>query len=319
MISVVIPCYNAAATLAATLESVLAQKADHEVIVIDDGSTDASPSIIARFGSRIRVRTTSNQGVSVARAMGTAIAEGQFIQYVDSDDLLEPGTLLARRLALEESNCDVAHTDWQKFNVGADGAVILGAIIRPDIAALSADAEIATATSRFWAPPAALLYRREIIRTLAWHRRLPVIQDARFLYDAAAAGGRFTYVAGVGARYRVSPSSLSRRSRSQFIADCALNASEIEDAWRKRGALSMAKESALADMWGHVATSTLLLGLGEFEIARQGVNRNGLRRQKFEVGFALRALLGPSRAATLARVLLSSRAALRSGGREGLK
>src|ERR1700746_804713 len=89
---------------------------------------------------------------------GTKLACGQYIQYLDSDDLLAPATLSARLEAIGTSGADLAHTDRQKWECSLGGADVLADIIRPDLAAIERDPEVATATSEFWAPPAALLY-----------------------------------------------------------------------------------------------------------------------------------------------------------------
>lgn len=312
MISVVIPCYNAAATLADTIASALSQDAEHEVIVVDDGSTDRSPDVLDQYARRVQVIRTPNCGASAARTLGTSRASGQYIQYLDSDDILTPGTLKSRREALEASEADVAHTDWRKFSVNDDGLVVPGAIMRPDIEALARNAEIATATSTFWAPPAALLYRRQIIdRVGAWHPAMPVVQDARYLFEAAARGARFTYVPGIGAEYRVSPDSLSRRNAEQFINDCALNAEEIEHIWLHRGDLSLEQRAALASMWSHVATASLFGAFDGFENARRNHNRHAAYNLKFEVASALRFLIGKDQAAHIARTVPRIKSALR--------
>ncbi len=307
MISVVIPCYNAAATIAETIESALAQDVDKEIIVVDDGSTDASQAALAAFGPRIRSVATENRGASAARDTGTALATGAFIQYLDSDDLLTPGTLATRLAALEDSGADVAHTDWRRFSIGADGATVDGPVVKPDVADIAADAEAATASGRFWAPPAALLYRRSAVERIGgWHPSLPVIQDARFLFDIAASGALFVHAPGVGARYRVSADSLSRRNVGRFVADCAFNAREIEALWRARSALSAGRERALAQMWTHVAAAALDHGLDDFALARQGYNRAARRRVLFEAGAVLRSLIGPR--ATAAALAAARRA-----------
>ena len=304
MISVVIPCYNAAATLRETIDSVLAQDTQCEMIVVDDGSSDASAEILQSYGERLRWLSTPNRGASAARTLGTEMARGRFIQYLDSDDLLVPGTLAARRAALEASGADVAHTDWQKLEQEADTSFRLADLMRPDTAAIERDAETAAATGTFWAPPAALLYRRDIVERIgSWSPSLPVIQDARFLFDAAALGARFQYVPGVGALYRVTAGSLSRRSTARFIADCARNAEEIEALWRRQEPLSNARRKALAGMWTHVATSALINGLDQFERARDGYNRIASRRVTFEIAFMLRAALGPPRSAAVVNVV----------------
>jgi glycosyltransferase involved in cell wall biosynthesis len=310
MISVIIPCYNAERTLAATIASALEQDVEKEVIVVNDGSTDGSGEIIDEFSGRIRSLSTPNRGVSSARDSGTKLACGQYIQYLDSDDLLAPATLGARLEAV--SNADVAHTDWQKLEFGENGTYVLADIIRPDLDAIERDAEEATATSEFWAPPAALLYRREIVERIGgWPAGLPVIQDARYLFEAARHKARFAYVTGVGAYYRVLPDSLSRRNLTRFIADCARNASEIETIWRGQGALAPSRVDALARMWAFVVQGTLLNGLDEFEEARARYNGLAARRSLFETGCLLRRMVGAGAAASVLQAGLQSKRVLR--------
>jgi glycosyltransferase involved in cell wall biosynthesis len=310
MISVIIPCYNAEGTLAATIASALEQDVEKEVIVVNDGSTDGSAEIIDEFSDRIRSLSTPNRGVSSARESGTKLACGQYIQYLDSDDLLAPGTLGARLEAV--SNADVVHTDWQKLEFGRDGTYILAEIIRPDLAAIERDPEEATATSEFWAPPAALLYRREIVERIGgWPAGLPVIQDARYLFEAARHKARFAHVAGVGAYYRVLPDSLSRRNLTRFITDCARNVSEIETIWRGQGILAPSRVDTLARMWAFVVQGALLNGLDEFEEARARYNGLAARRSLFETGCVLRRMVGASAAASVLQAGLKSKRLLR--------
>jgi glycosyltransferase involved in cell wall biosynthesis len=310
MISVIIPCYNAERTLAATIASALEQDVEKEVIVVNDGSTDGSAEIISEFGNRIRSLSTANRGVSSARESGTKLACGQYIQYLDSDDLLAPATLGARLEAV--SNADVAHTDWQKLEFGRGGTYVLADIIQPNLAAIERDAEEATATSEFWAPPAALLYRREIVERIGgWPAGLPVIQDARYLFEAARYKARFAYVAGVGAYYRVLPDSLSRQNLTRFIADCARNASEIETIWRGQGTLAPSRVEALARMWAPVVKAALLNGLDEFEEARARYNGLAARQSLFEAGFLLRRIVGASAATSVLQAALRSKRTLR--------
>lgn len=304
MISVVIPCYNAAATLRETVESALAQEGPREVIVVDDGSTDGSPAVIAEFKGLISAVRTENRGVSAARNLGTSMAKGDYIQYLDSDDLIAMGTLAQRRAALEHSGADIAHTDWQKLVETPDGAWHHDEIVRPDLPSLDRDAEAATATSQFWAPPAALLYRRTIVeRVGAWSSHLPVIQDARFLFDAAVHGARFTYVPGIGAHYRVRSGSLSRGNYERFIADCATNAAEIEALWRSRGPLTEARRQALAQIWTHVAMASANHNLPSFRMARRGHNGVAERNLRLELAAVLRLVMGGAgTAAVLSRL-----------------
>jgi len=140
LISVVIPCYNSADTIAATIESVLSQEVETEIIVVNDGSTDGSADVLERLRPAIQVITTPNRGASAARNAGTELATGEFIQYIDSDDLLAPQTLAARVDSIERTKTDLAHTGWQKFTIDASGTAIPGEISIPDLRVLAEDA-----------------------------------------------------------------------------------------------------------------------------------------------------------------------------------
>jgi glycosyltransferase involved in cell wall biosynthesis len=102
-VSVIIPAYNAAKFIRATIASVLAQThADLEVIVVDDGSVDETASLveaIAQDDSRVRLHRQANAGVSAARNAALALASGAYIAPIDADDLWHP-TKLEKQLAI---------------------------------------------------------------------------------------------------------------------------------------------------------------------------------------------------------------------------
>jgi glycosyltransferase involved in cell wall biosynthesis len=92
--SVVIPAYNAETTLARAIDSVCAQTwPAHEIIVVDDGSRDASAVIARSFGERVRLVQQPNRGVSVARNAGAAVATGDWLAFLDADDWYAPERL----------------------------------------------------------------------------------------------------------------------------------------------------------------------------------------------------------------------------------
>jgi glycosyltransferase involved in cell wall biosynthesis len=93
-ISIIIPAYNSEKTIAATIDSALVQDFQNlELIVVDDGSTDSTPRILDRYLPRISVIHQSNRGSSAARNAGAAIASGEFLAFLDADDLWLPGKL----------------------------------------------------------------------------------------------------------------------------------------------------------------------------------------------------------------------------------
>ncbi len=100
LVSILIPAYNASRTIAETLHSALAQTWEpKEIIVVDDGSTDATPAILKEFESRgVRSVRQENQGAAVARNLAFSLCKGDFIQWLDADDLLAPDKI-ERQLA----------------------------------------------------------------------------------------------------------------------------------------------------------------------------------------------------------------------------
>ena len=99
-ISVIIPCHNDGAYLAAALDSVFEQSTPPtEVIVVDDGSTDDSAEVARRYGDQVRLVSQHNQGISAARNAGLAAATGDLIAFLDADDLWTRDSL-GQRLVL---------------------------------------------------------------------------------------------------------------------------------------------------------------------------------------------------------------------------
>lgn len=104
VLSVVIPTRNRAYLVSEAIESALNQRPGHvEVIVVDDGSTDDTAKVVTdNFGSRIRLlHTSERRGVGAARNAGLRVARGEFIAFLDDDDLWLPGKLDAELNALE--------------------------------------------------------------------------------------------------------------------------------------------------------------------------------------------------------------------------
>jgi glycosyltransferase involved in cell wall biosynthesis len=124
-VSVVLPVYDVAGYLAECLESILTQSMpDFEIVAVDDGSTDTSPAILADYADRdprLRVVRQPNAGLGAARNTGIDAARGQFLWFVDSDDLLAPGALQALLSPLTATGSDFA--TGNAWRLTADGPV----------------------------------------------------------------------------------------------------------------------------------------------------------------------------------------------------
>lgn len=120
VISVIIPTFNRAHLLGQAVRSVLDQQFESlEIIIVDDGSTDETPMVVAEMGSSVRYVRQDNKGAAAARNVGVELAKGQYIAFLDSDDLFLPeklrmqsavlasdpdvGMVYARALVMDES------------------------------------------------------------------------------------------------------------------------------------------------------------------------------------------------------------------------
>lgn len=111
-VSVIMPAYNAEATLKASAESVLGQSMrELELIIVDDGSKDATPSVgkaLAESDPRVRFVSQPNSGPAAARNRGFDMARGKYVTLADSDDLLDPDMLKVMLEAAESTGADTA-------------------------------------------------------------------------------------------------------------------------------------------------------------------------------------------------------------------
>ncbi|EDX84168.1 glycosyl transferase, group 2 family protein [Synechococcus sp. PCC 7335] len=115
--SVIVPVYNGAQTIHATLESVFQQTAqDFELIVIDDGSTDSTLEVVSKFDDpRLRVFSYCNAGVATSRNRGVDHASGKYISFIDADDLWTPKKLALQLEALESTPEAAVAYSWTNY------------------------------------------------------------------------------------------------------------------------------------------------------------------------------------------------------------
>ncbi len=125
VVSIVMPCYNAAAHLPQSVGSVQAQTlADWELIAVDDGSSDGTLAWLqAQTDARIHVYAQPNRGVSAARNAGLAGARGHYLAFLDADDTWAPGFLQKMLAALDaRPDAVLAYCGWQRTGLADDRA-----------------------------------------------------------------------------------------------------------------------------------------------------------------------------------------------------
>jgi glycosyltransferase involved in cell wall biosynthesis len=159
-VSIVIPCYNAEPYIAATIRSVLAQDLPAmEIIVVDDGSSDRSLDVVREQFPAVRVVAQANQGVAAARNHGLSLARGEWVAFVDADDIWLPGKLKAQFDEMAATpGCRMSYTAWQVWPSVAP---------EPDAGYLAQLAELAGDSSR-WSGATGWIYPQLLLDCVVW-------------------------------------------------------------------------------------------------------------------------------------------------------
>lgn len=225
-VSILIPAYNAEPWLAATLESALAQTWQNcEVIVVDDGSQDQSLALARRFEPRgVRVLAQTNAGASAARNRALREAQGDFIQFLDADDLISPRKIAAQVALLERQPAGaVATCAWGRFTDDPANARFVDTAVFRDFAPLDF-LVLGASTGAMMHPSAWLVPRAVAERAGPWDESLSLNDDGEYFCRVTLASSGLAFCADPDAKsyYRSGlPASLSQRRtkparRSQF-------------------------------------------------------------------------------------------------------
>lgn len=181
-LSVVMPVYNGEKYLKEAIDSVLNQTyTDFELLIIDDGSIDSSVEIINTIkDSRIRLlKNEKNQGVAYTRNVGLKEAKGEFLAWMDCDDLAEPNRLEIQINYLKENlEVGICGTALKRFGDGT-----------PHISQLFSNSEVIKAALLFYTSirPATAMYRMKMVKKaqLKYDPRLAIAEDYDFFFEAS--------------------------------------------------------------------------------------------------------------------------------------
>ena len=200
LVSVIVPAYNRADTIGATLDTITSQTGwPFEIIVIDDGSSDDTAAIARRHAPQARVFVQENQRRSAARNNGARLAAGEFLYFFDSDDLMEPDAIarLAGCLA-SHPNTAVAYGSVLQF---VDDPAI--AVPRTWACDKSGDLLASQLEQPFLIPIMALVRKEWFERVSGMTTKLDYCEDYHFFLKLSALGAKYQYLSGLPvARYR---------------------------------------------------------------------------------------------------------------------
>lgn len=212
--SIVIAAYDAEATVAAAVRSALAQtRSDLEVVVVDDGSVDDTVARVQAVGDdRVRLVRQENRGPGAARNAGIAVARGEYVSLLDSDDLLLPTFLEEMHQALRQASGDrFAYTDAWCFEQdrGRFRRTTAMARQRPPLGPLAPGAFLDQLARRNFVFNAVMVRRERLEAVGGYAPDLPRAQDYELWLRLAAAGCEGVRVPGPLGVYRLRSDSLS--------------------------------------------------------------------------------------------------------------
>lgn len=211
-VSVIIPSYNCERYLAEAIDSVLAQTYQNlEIIVVDDGSTDDTAKLLQGYGKRIRAIHQQNQGVALARNHGIQQAQGEWIAFLDADDVFLPHKLAAQiTLAAEYPELGMIHSGWHR--VDAQGHLLMTVEPWHQVPKLTLESWLR------WKPvlPSAMLFRRWWLQQAGgFDPRFPPAEDTDLVLRLSLMGCSAKWLPQVTVNYRQHDSSAMHKGLPQ--------------------------------------------------------------------------------------------------------
>jgi glycosyltransferase involved in cell wall biosynthesis len=246
LVSILICAYNAEKTIAETLESAIAQTwPNKEIIVADDGSTDRTAEIVRRFKA-VTLVSIEHEGFSAAQNHAFNRSRGEYIQYLDSDDLLAPDKIERQMAMLQKKNNPrlLASSPWAPFYRRTRNAHFVQNSLCEDLSPV----EWLSRKMRegIYMQNATWLVKRELVEKAGpWHTGLFYDQDGEFFCRVLLASEGTCFVPGTGIYYRssgagsISVIGNSDRKKESLLVSIKLHIKyflAVEDSARTRAA-----------------------------------------------------------------------------------
>lgn len=254
-VSVLIPCYNAVKYVGETLETVFSQTwPEIEVIVVDDGSTDRSADVVRSFArANLRLIQQPNRGQTAALNVCVSQATGDFVQYLDADDLLQPDKIARQMQRLLDAPRCIASAEWGRFYRTPQETRFCEEPVWRDLAPIDW-LVLSRAEGLGMMFPALWLLPMPIVRAAGpWREDLTLNNDAEYFTRALLASDRILFCAGARCHYRSGiPGSLAGSSSPPALDSgfkvlelCESYARAVEDSERVRRCFALS--------WQHFA------------------------------------------------------------------
>lgn len=227
-VSVLIPVYNVDKYLPATLGSLTGQTfGDFEVLCVDNGSTDGSLAVLKEYAakdSRIKIIEQDNRGVSAARNAALDQASGEYIAFLDSDDLMHPQMLETMFRTLTETDSDIVYCNIRRFNDGEE--VSFDAVKSPTVSILP-EHFVSFVWNKKNNPKASLwnkMYRAELFKDVRLPEEINVAEDFVVMHSLLFKAKKVTYVRAELMYYRQRSGSLIHAELKEEDINNGINA-----------------------------------------------------------------------------------------------
>lgn len=248
LVSILIPAYHSQRWIAETLRSALNQTWPRkEIVVVDDGSADATLEIARRFASpEVRVVTQPQSGAAAARNRAFELCQGDYIQWLDADDLLAPDKIERQMDSL--SRCETSRpllaSAWGRFLTRPDRARFVPTVLWRDLSPM--EWMLLKMEHGAYMQTTAWLVSRELAEAAGpWDTRLTVDDDGEYFCRVVLAGSEVLFAPGARTYYRaagtgsLSQISLSRERMASQLLSVELNVARVralDDSPRVRAA-----------------------------------------------------------------------------------
>jgi len=231
-VSVIIPSYNSLKYLDETIESVLKQTYNNiEIILIDDGSTDGTREQFSRFEKYgIKCISQSNAGASTARNTGLDYATGEYIQFLDADDLIDAQKIEKQVIEMQKKDADISYTRTCRFNTKTNKKFEHFSLTQ--MFERTGEEMLLSYGADNWSIPIhPWLTKVELIKKAGyWNPKISNNDDGEFFSRVLFWAKRVVFVEGVFAHYRISDNdSLSKLNSESKMRSAYISVKLISD------------------------------------------------------------------------------------------
>lgn len=221
LVSIIIPLYNAEQFIRQTIKSVLEQSYQNiEIIIIDDFSTDKSFELVSKINSeKIILIKNKKKGGCAARNYGFEVSKGEFIQYLDADDLISKDKIKNQVALLLDNESSIASCGWLRFTNEYEGfpikkQVINKSYIEPYKWLVDAWTNAEMGLNSIWLTP-----RKIITKAGKWNENLRINQDGDFFCRVLLEANTIIYCENAVVYYRITPNSITQKKVTKAVLE----------------------------------------------------------------------------------------------------